>query len=227
MRLRVKVKEKKENKNDITELVFIIDRSGSMQGMERDTIGGFNSVIEEQKKKNGSCFVTTVLFDNEIKKLHDRVEISKLKPMTQEDYTVGGCTALLDAFGSEMQNIASIHKYARKSDVPADTLFVIITDGLENASRQYTAEQVKGMVEKHSKKDKWEFIFLGANIDSVETAGRYGIAPSMANDYYCDSEGTQNVYCAVNEAINQLRSGCGITEEWSIALKADNERRER
>ncbi|MBP5633293.1 MAG: VWA domain-containing protein, partial [Clostridia bacterium] len=160
---------KKRPENNTTELVFILDRSGSMGGLETDTIGGFNSLIERQKKEEGECFVSTVLFDNESEVIHDRVKLSEIKPMTEKEYYVRGCTALIDAIGGAIHHISNIHKYARPEDVPAHTMFVITTDGMENASRHYSSDEVKKMVEKHKEKDGWEFLFIGANIDSVET----------------------------------------------------------
>ena len=164
-------------KRDWTELVFILDRSGSMQGLESDTIGGFNAMLEKQKKQPGEAFVSTVLFDDETQVLHDRLRLNKVKPITEKDYYVRGCTALLDAVGGAIHHIGNIHKYARPEDVPAHTLFVITTDGMENASRRYAARQVKEMIRRQKEKYGWEFLFLGANIDAVETAGRLGICP--------------------------------------------------
>ena len=162
-------------KNNITELVFILDRSGSMSGLEADTIGGFNSLIEKQRRQDGECYVSTILFDNDSQVLHDRVRLADVKPMTDRDYTVRGCTALLDAIGGAIRHIAHIHKYARPKDVPEHTVFVITTDGMENASRHYDAERVKRMIEHEKEKYGWEFLFLAANIDAVQTAKRYGI----------------------------------------------------
>ena len=173
-------------KNNTTELVFILDRSGSMSGFESDTIGGFNSILEKQKKTDGKCYVTTVLFDDKYEILHDRMDISEIKPMTADDYSVRGCTALLDAVGKSIRHIAKIHHYARPEDVPEKTLFVITTDGYENASRRYDADEVKRMVEHEKEKYGWEFIFLGADIDAVETAGRIGIDRSRAANYRKD-----------------------------------------
>lgn len=157
-------------KNNITELVFILDRSGSMSGLEQDTIGGFNSLIEKQRRQNGKCYVSTVLFDHETEVLHDRVELSEISKMTENDYTVRGSTALIDAIGGAIHHIGNIHKYAREEDVPEHTLFVIMTDGMENASRIYSSNKVKKMIERQKNRYGWEFLFIGANIDSVETA---------------------------------------------------------
>ena len=167
---------KKNLNNDITELVFILDRSGSMSGLEADTIGGFNSLIKDQKKADGKAFVTTVLFDTEFIYVHDRADINTVPPMTERDYVPRGCTALLDAVGMTIKHISGIHKYSRPEDVPSKTIFVITTDGMENASREYNYSKVKSMIEKEQEKYGWEFIFLGANIDAAATAGSMGIA---------------------------------------------------
>ena len=166
----MKQTNEKHEKNNITELVFILDRSGSMGGLESDTIGGFNSMIEKQKRESGTAYVTTILFDHEIERLHDRLPLEEVRPMTGEDYTVRGCTALLDALGDTILHIADIHKYARKEDVPDNTVFVITTDGMENASRRYGSREIKKLIEKQKKRCGWEFLFIGANIDAVETA---------------------------------------------------------
>lgn len=188
-------------KNNITELVFILDRSGSMSGLESDTIGGFNSMIEKQKKQEGLCFVSTVLFDNESKVLHDRVKLTDIPKMTDKDYTVRGCTALIDAIGGAIHHIGNIHKYARPEDVPEHTMFVITTDGQENASHRYTSDQVKKMIEHRREKYGWEFLFIGANIDAVETAARYGIDKDRAVNYNADSKGTKILYESVANAV--------------------------
>ena len=162
-------------KNNITEIVFILDKSGSMAGFEADTIGGFNATVEKQKKAEGAAYVSTVLFDNRIEVIHDRVPIENVNPMTQDDYRVGGCTALLDAIGGAIHHIGNIHKYARPEDVPAHTVFIITTDGMENASVNYSSGKVKEMIEHQREKYGWEFIFLASNIDAVETAENIGI----------------------------------------------------
>ena len=159
-------------KNGVTELVFILDRSGSMSGLESDTIGGFNAMIEKQKKQNGECYVSTVLFDNVSEVLHDRVKLADIKPMTDKEYTVRGCTALIDALGGAIHHIGNVHKFARNEDVPEHTVFVITTDGMENASRKYSSDKVKAMIERQKEKYGWEFLFIGANIDAVETAAQ-------------------------------------------------------
>lgn len=212
-------------KNNSTELVFILDRSGSMSGFESDTIGGFNSILEKQKKEDGKCFVTTVLFSDHSKLLHDRVDISEVKPLTDDDYRVGGCTALLDAVGKAIRHIAKIHKYARPEDVPEKTLFVITTDGYENASRDFDADEVKRMVEHEKEKYGWEFIFLGADIDAVETAGRIGIDRSRAANYRKDEVGNATMFCSVNEAITMTRACAPIDDSWKADVDRDFEER--
>ena len=214
-----------EKKNNITELVFIIDRSGSMSGLEKDTIGGFNSMIEKQRNEEGECFVSTVLFDHETKVLHDRVRLSEVRPMTEEDYTVRGTTALIDAIGGAIHHIGNIHKYARPEDVPAHTMFVITTDGMENASRKYTSDQVKQKIERQKEKYGWEFIFIGANIDAVETAARYGIGAERALNYHADKQGTQVMYEAVANAVSYVRDCGGISPDWRENIDEDYENR--
>lgn len=208
-------------KKGLTELVFILDESGSMSGMEADTIGGFNSMIEKQKKLDGRCYVTTVLFDSFHEILHDRVELSQIRPMTERDYSVRGCTALLDALGSSIRHIAQIHKYARPEDVPEHVSFVIMTDGMENASREYTSDKVKQMIEHEKEKYGWEFLFLGANIDAVETASHYGIRADRAANYRADSRGTRRAYDVLNEAVCAQRRGAPLAAGWSRALDED------
>lgn len=207
-------------KNNITELVFILDRSGSMHGLEGDTIGGFNSLIEKQRKENGECFVTTVLFDNEIKTLHDRVELREIKDMTEEDYCVGGCTALIDAIGTSIEKIDGIHRYIRAEDVPEHTMFIIITDGMENASRRFSSREVKKMIEKH-KKSGWEFLFIGANIDSVETARHFGISEDRAVNYHADKQGTAVAYECVSRAVGAVRKCAPLAKSWSEDIDKD------
>lgn len=214
-----------KNINNTTELVFILDRSGSMSGFESDTIGGFNSILEKQKKTEGKCYVTTVLFDDQYELLHDRIDISEVKPLTDKDYNVRGCTALLDAVGRSIRHIAKIHHYARPEDVPEKTLFVITTDGYENASRHYDADTVKHMVEHEKEKYGWEFIFLGADIDAVETAGRIGIDRSRAANYRKDSVGNQTMYASVDAAITMARSCPTISDSWKDKVDKDFEAR--
>lgn len=173
-------------RKNLTEIVFILDRSGSMSGLEADTIGGFNAMIEKQKKEDGEALISTVLFDNVSEVIHDRVDVQNIKPLTDRDYTVRGCTALLDAIGGAIHHIGNIHKYARAEDVPEHTLFVITTDGMENASRHYNVERIKQMIERQKARYGWEFLFLGANIDAVETAGHFGIGADRAVNYHAD-----------------------------------------
>ena len=215
-----------EKKNNITELVFIIDRSGSMSGLEKDTIGGFNSMIEKQRKEAGECYVSTVLFDHETKVLHDRVKLSEVKPMTEEDYTVRGTTALIDALGGAIHHIGNIHKYARPEDVPAHTMFVITTDGMENASRRYTSDQVKQKIERQKEKYGWEFIFIGANIDAAQEAGRFGIRKERAVNYVHDEVGTEAVYRSVSKAVFAMRMTGSIDEsDWESDINMDYNKR--
>ena len=212
---------KETKRNNITELVFILDRSGSMSGLESDTIGGFNSLIEKQKKQEGECYVSTVLFDNESEVLHDRVRLADITPMTDRDYFVGGCTALIDAIGGAIHHIGNIHKYARPEDVPEHTMFVITTDGLENASRKYSSNEVKKMVERQKEKYGWEFLFIGANIDSVETAKQFGIGADRSVNYHADSQGTRTLYEAVSDAACMLRKDKALDESWCGAINRD------
>ena len=212
-------------KNNITELVFILDRSGSMAGLESDTIGGFNAMIEKQKKKGGGCYVSTVLFDDESEVLHDRVKLGDIPKMTDKDYTVRGCTALIDAIGGAIHHIGNIHKYARNEDVPEHTMFVITTDGQENASHRYTSEQVKKMIERQKEKYGWEFLFIGANIDAVETAAQYGIGADRAVNYTPDHDGTSIVYESVSKAVCKMRASAPLCADWSNDINDDYIRR--
>ena len=176
-------------KKNLTEMVFILDKSGSMSGLEADTIGGFNGMIEKQKKEEGEALVSTVLFSDESHVIHDRVDLQKIEPMTDRQYYVGGCTALIDAIGGAIHHIGNVHKYAREEDRPEHTIFVITTDGMENASRHYTSDKVKSMVKRQKEEYGWEFLFLGANIDAVETAARFGINEDRAVNFCNDAQG--------------------------------------
>ena len=216
---------KERIRNNVTELVFILDRSGSMSGLEADTIGGFNAMIEKQKKQKGECYVSTVLFDGVSEVLHDRVRLSEIKPMTDKDYTVRGCTALIDALGGAIHHIGNIHKYARPEDVPENTMFVITTDGMENASRKYSSEKVKAMIERQKEKYGWEFLFIGANIDAVETAARYGIGADRAVNYNADKKGTNIVYDTVATAVCNVRAKAPLCADWSNDINEDYIRR--
>jgi uncharacterized protein YegL len=208
-------------KNNITELVFILDRSGSMAGLESDTIGGFNSMIEKQKKQDGDCYVSTVLFDNVSEVLHDRVKLEDVPKMTDNDYTVRGCTALIDAIGGAIHHIGNIHKYARPEDIPEHTMFVITTDGQENASHRYTSNKVKKMIEHQKKKHGWEFLFIGANIDAVETAAQYGISEDRAVNYVPDAAGTQILYNSVSAVVQGIRKNKSVNNSWCDAINND------
>ena len=212
-------------KNNITELVFILDRSGSMAGLESDTIGGFNSMIEKQKKEDTPCYVSTILFSGQSEVLHDREKLEEIKPMTDRDYVVGGCTALIDAIGGAIHHIGNIHKYARPEDVPEHTMFVITPDGQENTSYKYTSEQVKKMIELRREKYGWEFLFIGANIDAVETAARYGIDKDRAVNYNADGEGTYILYESVAKAVRNVRASAPLGADWSEEINADYQRR--
>ena len=208
-------------KNNITELVFILDKSGSMAGLESDTIGGFNAMIEKQKKLDGKCYVSTVLFSNAAEVIHDRVDINEVKPLTEKEYSTYGCTALLDALGGAIHHIGNVHKYARVEDVPEHTMFVITTDGMENASRRYDSDKVKKMIERQKEKYGWEFLFLGANIDAVETARHFGISEDRAVNYHSDSEGTQLNYEVVSEAICAVRCNAPLGADWKKRIDED------
>lgn len=208
-------------KKNLTEIVFILDRSGSMSGLESDTIGGFNAMIEKQKKDKGEALITTVLFDGKVEILHDRVNIKKVEPMTDKDYYARGCTALLDAIGCSIHHIGNVYKYARKRDIPEHTLFVITTDGYENASRLYSSDKVKEMIEHEKNKYGWEFIFLGANIDAVETAGNFGIAADRAVNYCCDGKGTKLNYEVIGETISALRCDAAVSGDWKKRIDED------
>ncbi|MBQ6066498.1 MAG: VWA domain-containing protein [Clostridia bacterium] len=211
-------------KNDLTELVFILDRSGSMGGLESDTIGGFNAMIEKQKKEPGEALVSTVLFDDVSEVLFDRVPLDKVPQMTDRDYTVRGCTALIDAIGGAIRHIANVHKYARPEDVPARTLFVITTDGMENASRRYTSDEVKRMIGE-KKETGWEFLFIGANIDAVETGARFGIGRDRVANYKSDGIGTGILYETVTEAVAQVRRHAPLAANWGAGMEEDLKKR--
>ena len=193
-------------KTNTTELVMILDKSGSMHGLEADTIGGFNSMIEKQRKEEGKVYVSAVLFNEKSDVIYDRVDLSKVEPMTDSQYYVSGCTALLDAVGNAIHHIGNVHKYARKEDVTDRTVFSITTDGMENASRNYTYDKVKKMIERQKEKYGWEFIFMGANIDAIETAERFGIRKERAATYRCDSEGTAINFSVMSEIVSRVRA---------------------
>jgi len=212
-------------KKNLTELVFIIDKSGSMSGMELDTIGGFNSMIEKQRKEDGECLVSCVLFDNESEVIYDRVSVKDIKPMTTDEYFVGGCTALVDALGGAIHHISNVHKYIREEDRPENTIFIITTDGYENASRKYSSNKVKKMVSEKTKKDGWEFIYLAANIDAVSTGASIGIKSDRAVNYRCDSKGTAVMYEALATAVSSARSCRKMNANWADSINEDYESR--
>ena len=214
-------------KKDLTELVFILDRSGSMSPLTADTIGGFNSLIEKQRREKGEALVSTVLFNGESRVLHDRVPLSRVEPMTTRDYCPCGSTALIDALGDAIHHIGNVHKYAREEDVPEHTLFVITTDGMENASRRRTAEEVRAMISRQKERFGWEFLFLGANIDAVQTAAHFGIASDRAVTYKSDPQGTRLNYEVLEEAVRCVRSSRPLTGEWKERIDRDVQRRGR
>ena len=211
-------------KKNLTELVFILDRSGSMMGLEADTIGGFNAMIEKQKKEAGEALVSTVLFDNDAQVIHDRVPLDRIPALTEKEYFVRGCTALLDAVGGAIHHIGNVHKYAREEDRPEKTLFVITTDGMENASRSYTAEQIRQQIEQQ-KEQGWEFLFLGANIDAVQTAKSFGIQEERAVQFLSDEAGTRLNYETVGCAVSSMRSNRSVGREWKKAIEEDFQKR--
>lgn len=214
--------------NNLTELVMILDRSGSMHGLEKDTIGGYNSMLEKQKTGEGDVLVTTVLFDDISEMIHDRVNIREIRPITENEYYVRGCTALLDALGEAIGHIEVIHKYAREEDRPGKTIFVITTDGYENASRKYTYDEIKRMIEQQKEKAGWEFLFLGANIDAVKAAGKVGISPEKAANYVCDPMGTTLNFDVLSEAVCEVRtSGALKGAGWKKRIDSDYRARKR
>ncbi len=201
------------NKN-LTEMVFILDRSGSMSGLEADTVGGYNSLMEKQRKEDGEAVVTTVLFDDQYEMIHDHADIKKVKPMDSKTYYARGCTALLDAIGKTINHVGNRYKYAPDSEVPGKTMVVIITDGYENASREFQLDKVRSMIEHQKQKYNWEFLFLGANIDAVKTAGAYGITPDRAVTYEADTEGTRMNFKAVSDTVSCMRAAQPIASDW-------------
>ena len=213
-------------KKNLTELVMILDRSGSMGGLESDTIGGYNSMLKRQRETAGEVLVSTVLFDDRSEVLYDRIPLRKMPRMTEEDYYVRGCTALLDAVGGAIRHIGNVHKYAKEEDRPEKTIFVITTDGMENASRMYTYDRVKKMIERQKKKYGWEFLFLGANMDAVGTAARFGIAEDRAANFHSDHAGTALNYDVLAEAVCTMRvKAAPIGAEWKKRIEEDFKRR--
>ena len=222
----------------ITELVFLLDRSGSMGGLEADTIGGYNSLIQKQKREEGKVVVSTVLFDDRQEVLYDRVSLQDMDRMTEKEYYVRGCTALLDAIGGAIHHIGNVHKYAREEDRPEKTLFIITTYGMENSSRHYSYEKVKQMVQRQKEKYGWEFLFLGANMDAIEVAGRFGIQADRAVNYECDRQGTQLNYEVLSKTVSRVRAceapsaaaafkRVDAEEDWSAEIRKDYEKRHR
>ena len=212
--------EEKKTVQGLTEIVFILDRSGSMEGLEADTIGGFNSMMKKQKEEQGEALVSTVLFDDVCEVIHDRVPMDEVKKLTEKEYFVRGCTALLDAVGGAIHHIGNIHKYVREEDRPEKTLFIITTDGMENSSREYSYDKVKKMVEKRKEKDHWEFIFMGANIDAVSVANKFGVDRSRAVRYECDGAGTALNYKVMSKMVSCARA-CGSAAEMEAAFDSD------
>ena len=212
-------------KKGLTELVFLLDESGSMSGMEADTIGGFNSMIDKQRREAGEAYVSTVAFSNESRVIHDRVDLKRVEPMTRRDYVPGGCTALLDALGGAIRHIGNVHKYAREEDVPEHTIFVITTDGMENASRRYTKTEVKAMVERQKARYGWEFLFLGANIDAISAAEGIGIRRDRAVKYVQDTVGMELNSRVLSDTIVSMRKGCPVGSEWKADIEADEQAR--
>ena len=213
-------------RKNLTEIVFILDRSGSMAGLEGDTIGGFNAMIEKQRLEPGEAVVSTVLFDTHSDVIHDRLKLDQIPRLTDREYCVRGCTALLDAVGGAIRHIATVHKYARDEDRPEKTLFVITTDGMENASRQYTYEKVRSLIEKQKREYGWEFLFLGANIDAAREAARFGIHPDRAVDYRADRRGTRVIYETVSKTVRDFRASRPMTAGWKKKIEADFQSRE-
>ena len=208
--------------NSTTELVFILDRGGSMHGLQSDTIGGFNAMIDKQRKEEGGdAYVTTVLFDTRFDRIHDRLALKDVPVLTEKDYVPGGCTALLDAVGDTIRHIADIHRYARPEDVPGKTVFVITTDGFENVSRRFSLDKVKEMIRHEQEKYGWEFLFLGANIDAVEAAGRLGIREDRTANFHADSVGMAHTFSSMSEAVTRMRRRAPLRAEWKKEVEAD------
>ena len=212
-------------KKNLTEIIFILDRSGSMAGLEKDTIGGFNAMLEKQKHETGEAIISTVLFDNEIEVIHDRLALDAVPALTEKEYYVRGCTALLDAVGGAIHHIGNVHKYAREEDRPEKTMFVITTDGMENASHRYSYDKVKSMITRQKEKYGWEFLFLGANIDAAKEAARFGIDTDRAANYHADAAGTGVIYEAVSEAVCSIRASKPMSASWKKMIDEDFEKR--
>ena len=212
-------------KKNLTELVFILDRSGSMAGLEKDTIGGFNAMVEKQRFEAGEAIISTVLFDNVSEVIHDRVALDAIPRLTEKEYYVRGCTALLDAVGGAIHHIGNVHKYAREEDRPEKTLFVITTDGMENASHRYSYDKVKAMILRQQEQYGWEFLFLGANIDAAKEAARFGIRADCAADYHADHQGTAVIYEAMSEAVCSVRACRPLSADWKEKVDRDYRKR--
>ncbi len=214
-------------KKDLTELIFILDRSGSMEGLESDTIGGYNAMLKEQKENEGDAVITTVLFDDEIELLHDRMDIKGIRPITEKEYFVRGTTALLDAMGIAMQKIINVQRNTTDELKAEKVLFIITTDGQENASREYGYGQIKAMIEKQKRDYNWEFIFLGANIDAAKEAAKFGIAEDRVAQFHNDAAGIEMNYASVSEAITELRSSKSMSSSWKKAIDEDYKKRKK
>ncbi len=214
-------------KKGLTELVFILDRSGSMAGLEKDTIGGFNAMLTKQQAIDGECFITTVLFDNEYELLHDRINIKAVKPITEKEYSVGGSTALLDAIGMTISKIDKAMRNTADEYRAEKVMFVIITDGEENSSREYSSAKVKEIINKQKNKYGWEFIFLGANIDAVATAKKFGIAKDRAQNYKADAKGIAVNFRTMNSAVTSYRECASLPDDWNAEIEKDYKNRKK
>ncbi|PRR80366.1 vWA domain-containing protein [Clostridium vincentii] len=214
-------------KKNLTELVFIIDRSGSMAGLEDDTMGGYNAVITKQKKEDGEANVTTILFDDQVETLHERISIQDIKQMTENEYYVRGCTALLDAIGETISYMGNVQKYAKSEERANKVLFIITTDGYENSSKEYSYDKVKGLIDRQKTRYDWEFLFLGANIDAISTAERFGISKEFATNYVPDKRGTKLNYEAMNVAISCCRAEMPLDKSWKEEVERDYKSRNK